>query len=54
MNSRQRIRAIIAGEPADRCGLWIGNPHADSWPALHRNFETTTEKHFCLTLRPQT
>jgi uroporphyrinogen decarboxylase len=32
MNSRERIRTIISGEPADRCGLWLGNPHPDTWP----------------------
>ena len=32
MSSRERIRTIISGEPADRCGLWLGNPHADTWP----------------------
>ncbi len=44
MNSRERIRAIIAGEPADRCGLWLGNPHKDSWPAIHEYFRTTSEE----------
>jgi uroporphyrinogen decarboxylase len=44
MNSRERIRAIIAGQPADRCGLWLGNPHSDSWPALHAYFGTRTEE----------
>lgn len=44
MNSRARIRAIIAGEPADRCGLWLGNPHPESWPALHRHFGTRDEE----------
>jgi uroporphyrinogen decarboxylase len=42
MNSRERLKAIIAGEPADRCGFWTGNPHADSWPALHAFFGTQT------------
>ncbi len=32
MNSRERIRTIIAGEAADRCGFWLGNPHDDTWP----------------------
>ncbi len=44
MNSRERIRAIIAGEPADRCGLWLGNPHDDTWPLLHKYFGTATEE----------
>ena len=42
MNSRDRIRSIIAGEPADRCGLWLGNPHCDTWPLLHKYFGTAT------------
>lgn len=44
MSSRERIRTIIAGQPADRCGLWLGNPHEDTWPILHRYFNTTTEE----------
>ncbi len=44
MDSRERICAVIAGKPADRCGLWIGNPHAESWPALHDHFRTGTEE----------
>lgn len=44
MNSRERICAIIAGESADRCGLWLGNPHADSWPAIHQYFGSNTEE----------
>jgi hypothetical protein len=27
MDSRERIQRIIAREPADRCGLWMGNPY---------------------------
>jgi uroporphyrinogen decarboxylase len=44
MNSRERIRSIIAGRPADRCGLWLGNPDPKSWPALHAYFGTKTEE----------
>ncbi|MFW5923420.1 MAG: hypothetical protein ACOCSQ_03440 [Planctomycetota bacterium] len=40
MISRDRIRAIISGEGADRCGLWLGNPHPDSWPGLYDYFGT--------------
>ena len=32
MNSRERVRRIIAGQAADRCGFWLGNPHDDTWP----------------------
>ena len=46
MLKRERIRALIARKPADRCGLWLGNPHADSWPGLHRYFGTRTESEF--------
>lgn len=44
MSSRDRIRSIIAGEPTDRCGLWLGNPHDESWPALHAYFGTESEE----------
>jgi len=44
MNSRARIKAIIAGDSADRCGFWLGNPHADTWPLLHKYFGTGTEE----------
>jgi uroporphyrinogen decarboxylase len=40
MNHRERIRAIIARQPADRVGLWLGNPHHDTWPILHEYFGT--------------
>ena len=32
MTSRERVRTIISGEAADRCGFWLGNPHDDTWP----------------------
>ena len=44
MNSRERIRTIIAGEPADRVGFWLGNPHADTWPVYHEYFGTGTQE----------
>ncbi len=43
MNHRERIRAIIGGDPVDRCGFWLGHPHAELWPLLHRHFGTRTE-----------
>lgn len=46
MTSRERIRAIIAKKKTDRCGLWLGWPHADSWPAIHRYFGTATDEEF--------
>jgi uroporphyrinogen decarboxylase len=42
MTSRERIRAIIAGKPADRCGFWVGNPHPDTLPIYHKYFGTAT------------
>lgn len=44
MNSRERIRAIIARSPADRVGFWLGNPHPDTWPIYHAYFGTTTQE----------
>ena len=44
MNSRERIRSIVAGEPADRCGFWLGDPHNDTWPLLHQYFGTSKEE----------
>ena len=38
MTSRDRIRTIIGGAPADRCGFWLGNPHPTSLPALYAYF----------------
>lgn len=42
MNSRERIRSIIARETADRCGFWLGNPHPDTLPLYHKYFGTST------------
>jgi uroporphyrinogen decarboxylase len=28
----------------ERCGFWLGNPHADTWPILHQHFGTRTEE----------
>ncbi|HOE65280.1 MAG TPA: uroporphyrinogen decarboxylase family protein [Candidatus Hydrogenedentes bacterium] len=50
MTSRERIRAIIAGETADRCGFWMGNPHPDTWPLYHAHFGTATEEELRLKL----
>jgi uroporphyrinogen decarboxylase len=43
-NSREIIKNIVALRPAPRCGFWLGNPHADTWPILHRYFGTRTEE----------
>lgn len=44
MNSRERIKSIIAGNATDRCGFWLGHPHTDTWPILHKYFGTSTEE----------
>ena len=44
MNHRERIRTIISKKAADRCGLWMGNPHGDTWPILHNYFGTRTQE----------
>jgi len=38
MTSRERIRTIIAGEAADRVGLWLGKPHSDTEPIYLKAF----------------
>ena len=50
MNSRQRIKQIISGRPADRCGFWLGNPDPATWPILHKYFGTGTEEELRLKL----
>jgi uroporphyrinogen decarboxylase len=44
MTSRERVKAIIAGRAADRCGFWLGNPHPESWPGLNQYFHTSEEE----------
>jgi uroporphyrinogen decarboxylase len=44
MNSRERVRTIISGDMPDRCGFWLGNPHADTWPIYHAYFGTQTQE----------
>ncbi len=39
MTPRERIRALIAKQPADRTGFWLGNPHAETWPIYLRYFK---------------
>lgn len=42
MTSRDRIRTIISGSPADRCGFWLGNPHPDTLPIYNKYFGTSS------------
>jgi uroporphyrinogen decarboxylase len=44
MLRRDLIRRLIGLEPVERCGFWLGNPHTDTWPILHRHFGTSSEE----------
>lgn len=44
MSSRDIVKSIIGLGPAPRCGFWMGNPHPDTWPILHKYFGTNTEE----------
>jgi len=44
MNSRERIRTIIDGRQADRCGLWLGSPTRKSWEKLFEHFGTKDQE----------
>jgi uroporphyrinogen decarboxylase len=44
MSRRNLIQRLIAGESVERCGFWLGNPHSDTWPILHRYFGTDSEE----------
>jgi len=44
MNSRERIKNIIARNETDRCGFWLGNPHPDMLPVLYDFFGTEDEE----------
>jgi uroporphyrinogen decarboxylase len=44
MTSRELLKSLIALEPGPRCGFWLGNPHPDTWPILHRHFGTRDEE----------
>lgn len=51
MNGRERMKAIVAGEPADRCGFWLGMPHADTWPIYKEYFGESDEEAIRRTLQ---
>ncbi len=50
MNSRERVRAIIAGREADRCAFWLGNPDGAAWPGIHDYFGTSENEELRLLL----
>jgi uroporphyrinogen decarboxylase len=50
-SNRNLIKTLAARrEGASRCGFWLGNPHADTWPILHAHFGTQTEEELRLKL----
>jgi uroporphyrinogen decarboxylase len=50
MNSRERIKAIIAGEEADRCGLWLGHPVKETWDIYLKYFGCNSQEELRLML----
>ncbi len=50
MKSRERIKKIICGEPVDRPGFWLGDPHPDTWPKLLAHFNCADEESLRLKL----
>jgi uroporphyrinogen decarboxylase len=40
MNSRERIKTIIGGKEADRCGFFLGMPAIETWPIYFEYFGT--------------
>lgn len=51
MNSRELIKRLIARQPVERCGFWLGNPHPDTTPRLNRYFGTKSDEELRLKLR---
>ena len=44
MTSRERVKTIFSGKPADRCGFWLGAPHGDTWPIYYQYFGTEDQE----------
>jgi len=44
VTTRERIRQIIARKAPAQCGFWLGKPHPDTWPILHKYFGTRDEE----------
>ena len=51
MTSRERIKTIVSGGAADRCGFWLGMPHADTWPIYLKHFGLTDPEELRLLLQ---
>lgn len=41
MTSRERIKTILSGQAADRCGFWLGMPNRETWPIYLQHFGFT-------------
>jgi uroporphyrinogen decarboxylase len=41
---RDRIRRLLARDPAGSHGFWLGQPHAQTWPALLHHFAAASEE----------
>jgi uroporphyrinogen decarboxylase len=50
MTKRERIKAIFAGQPVDRCGLWLGNPHEETLEIYSDYFKVNSEEQLRETL----
>jgi uroporphyrinogen decarboxylase len=44
LDSRERITRLIARQPVDRPGFWLGNPDPETWPILREYFGTQTDE----------
>jgi len=50
MTGRERVRAIIAGDPADRTAFWLGHPRQETWELYLRHFGTDSREEVRLRL----
>lgn len=50
MDSRTRLRDLIARRPVDRTGFWLGNPDQATWPLLHRHLGVAEDEQVRLAL----
>ena len=44
MDSRERLKAIIAGEKPDRCGFWLGHPADETWKIYLKHFGVSSQE----------
>jgi len=43
-NRRELIQRLVAREPVERSGFWLGIPYEETWTKLHRHFGTRDEQ----------